>query len=144
MSETSETSSAILARLFRAPDAVLGTKWLESVHLGWTEASTHARVIDTGTLTASKTKELYGHFFRGTKTQMRGVQGPYWMPDPLDYVKAETKRLNVKTLNYQERLKQLRTDKIGGLLVVTRMVSAEGHGIPFLTGGHRGTIGGII
>ena len=127
----SESSSAILARLFRAPDAKLGTKWLESVHLGWTEASSHCKVIDTGTLSAVKTKELYGHF--RTKTQMRGLTGPYWMPDPLDHVKAETERLNTQTADFQERLQQLRTDKIGGLLVVIRIVSAEGNSIPFLT-----------
>jgi hypothetical protein len=54
------------------------------------------------------------------------------MPEPLDQVKAETERLNIKTLNFQERLQQLHTDKIGGLLVIIRMVSAEGHGVPFL------------
>jgi hypothetical protein len=64
---------------------------------------------------------------------MRGVQGPYWRPDPVNDVKAEIARLNIKTLDYQERLKQLRTDKIGALLVVTRMVSADGQGVPFLT-----------
>jgi hypothetical protein len=132
MSESpSESSPAILARLFRAPDAILGTKWLESVASGWTEASLHCKVVDTGTLNATKTKELYGHFI--TKTSTKGIPGPYWMADPTETVREETKRLNVTEADPQKRLQQLRTDKIGGVLVVTKIVNAEGVGVPFLT-----------
>jgi hypothetical protein len=131
MSDVSESSSAILARLFKDPDAILGKKWLASVKSGWTEASLHQMVIDSGTLTAIKTKDLYGHF--RTKTNMKGVPGPYWMLDPLPFVQDETKRLNTTTVDSQQRLQQLRTDKIGGLLVVTQIVSATGPGTPFLT-----------
>jgi hypothetical protein len=124
MSDVSETNSAILARLFKDPNAILGKKWLESVNSGWTEASLHHLVADSGTLPATKTKDLYGHFC--TKTQMKGLAGPYWMPDPLPFVQDKTKRLNTTTVDSQQRLQQLRTDKIGGLLVVTRIVSATG------------------
>ena len=37
MSDTSETSTAILAHLFCDPDAILGTKWLNLVATGWTD-----------------------------------------------------------------------------------------------------------
>jgi hypothetical protein len=131
MSDVSETNSAILTRLFKDPDAILGQKWLDSVNSGWTEASLHHLVVASGTLTAPKTKDLYGHF--RTKTQMKGLVGPHWMPDPLPFVQDETKRLNTTTVDSQQRLQQLRTDKIGGFLVVTRIVSDSGPGTPFLT-----------
>jgi hypothetical protein len=116
-----ETTSAILARLFRDPDAKLGIKWLELVNLGWTESSLHHQVVDQGTLTATKTKELYGHF--RTKTQMKGLVGPYWMQDPMDFVQEETKQLNTNMADSQQRLQQLHTDKIGGVLVLTKIVT---------------------
>jgi hypothetical protein len=56
MSNASETSSVIIAPLFRDPDAILGTKWLKPVDLGWTEASLHSQAIDMGTLSVTKTK----------------------------------------------------------------------------------------
>jgi hypothetical protein len=76
------TSAATLARLFKGPVARLGEKWIDSVIEGWTDAALHRRVLDTGTLGASKTKEMYGHF--RTKTQMRGLAGPYWKEDPVE------------------------------------------------------------
>jgi hypothetical protein len=63
---------------------------------------------------------------------MKGIAGHYWMPDPLDFVQEETIQLNTITVDSQQRLQQLRTDKIGGLLVVTMIVTATGNGIPFL------------
>ena len=88
---TSETTPAILARLFRNPGALLGTTWLDSVAEGWTDSSLHSQVLSTGTLSVTKTKEIYGHFRR--KTQMKGLPGPYWMPDPTDIVREEARRL---------------------------------------------------
>jgi hypothetical protein len=131
MTETSETSSAIVARLFRAPDALLGSEWLDSVASGWTDTSLHRHVIESGTLSATKTKELYGHFI--TKTAMKGTTGTYWLQKPQDTVREEAKRLNVPVVDTQKRLQQLRTDKIGGILLVTQIMTSDGMGIPFIT-----------
>ena len=131
MTETSETSSAIVARLFRAPDALLGSEWLDSVASGWTDTSLHRNVIESGTLSATKTKELYGHFI--TKTAMKGTTGTYWLQKPQDTVREEAKRLNVPVVDTQKRLQQLRTDKIGGILLVTQIMTSDGMGIPFIT-----------
>ena len=89
MTDPSETSPAIVARLFCAPDAILGSTWLDSVALGWTYTSLHRTVIDSGTLSATKTKEIYGHFM--TKTAMKGLTGTYWLQDPTDTVRDEAK-----------------------------------------------------
>jgi hypothetical protein len=98
---------------------------------GWTDAALHRQVLETGTLSTSKTKEVYGHF--STKTQMRGLEGPYWTEDPADVVAKETRHLNIHTLNIPKRLQQLRTDKIGGILVVTKFADKNGETTPFLT-----------
>ena len=129
MSDTS--TSATLTRLFQGPDASLGKKWTDSVPSGWMEAALHRVVLAKGTLNASKTKEMYGHY--RTKTQVRGIPGPYWTPDPAAVVKSETLRLNTAVLDVTQRLQQLRTDNIGGILVVTRVADATGGGTPFLT-----------
>jgi hypothetical protein len=117
--------------LFRAPDAILGNKWLDLVASGWTDTSLHRDVIDSDTLSARKTKELYGHFI--TKTAMKGLTGTYWLQDPTDTVQEEAKPLNVTVVDPQKPLQQLRTDKIGGILLVTQIATSDGMGIPFLT-----------
>jgi hypothetical protein len=132
MSETSsESNAAIVARLFRGTDAPLGSEWLTSVGSGWTDSSLHHLVEKTGTLRAAKTKEIYGHF--RTKTQMASCEGPYWSPDPSTKVKAEATRLNDMLEDATQRLKKLRTDAVGGLLVVTSCVDDEGTSLPFIT-----------
>jgi hypothetical protein len=57
----------------------------------------------------------------------------YWLPDPMETVREEAKRLNMMLMDPQKRLHQIRTDKIGGILVVTQIVTSSGTGIPFLT-----------
>ena len=132
MSDSIETTAAILTRLFKAPDALMGQDWLDSVASGWTPASLQSLVVTTGTLSASKTKELYGHY--RTKTQMRGISGPYWHKEQGDKVKKELARLNVDVLGRDERLKLLRTDAVGGVLVVTTVIEPDGTtSPPFIT-----------
>ena len=132
MSDSIETTAAILTRLFKAPNALLGQEWLDSVASGWTPASLQSLVVSTGTLSASKTKELYGHY--RTKTQMRGISGPYWHKDQGDKVKKELVRLNVDVLGRDERLKLLRTDAVGGVLLVTTVIDPDGAtSRPFIT-----------
>ena len=82
MSESNETSAAILTRLFQATDAPLGQEWLDSVESGWTDSSLHSLVVTSGTISAAKAKELYGHFC--TKTQMKSIPGPYLAEGPGD------------------------------------------------------------
>ena len=74
---------------------------------------------------------MYGH--NRTKTQMKGLPGPYWVENMVDIVSTEMRRLNTTTLDVTTRLQQLRTDKIGGFLVVTKVTNAIEPGIPFLT-----------
>jgi hypothetical protein len=81
--------------LFKDKDALLGTKWLDSVGPGWTEMSLHHLVAQTGTLSAAKMKEINGHF--RTKMQMKGCEGPYWTLDPTMMVKVEVQHLNGTT-----------------------------------------------
>ena len=129
---TEETSAASLTRLFKGPAAKMGTTWTDMVTTGWTDASLHHLVMTKGTLRTAKSKELYGHF--RTKTQMKGLEGIHWTANPVDETKLEMKRLNTTTLNKVKRLQQLRTDAIGGILMVTQVVDdKDGKGIPFLT-----------
>jgi hypothetical protein len=52
----------------------------------------------------------------------------------VDETAVEIRRLNNTTLNVVQRLKQLRMDTIGGILLVTQVVDAkDGKEIPFLT-----------
>ena len=136
MSDSTESSVAILTRLFTDPDAILGQEWLDSVESGWTTASLHRLVVTNGTLSAAKTKELYGHFW--TKTQMKGISGPYWQKELVETVKKELKkelvRLNGTDLTMEERLKQLQTDSVGGILLVTKVIEEDGTtSKPFIT-----------
>jgi hypothetical protein len=87
MSENGETDAmAIVARLFKDKDALLGTERLDSVvGTGWKDSSLHHLVKKPGTLSATKMKETYGHF--RTTTQKKGCEGPYWTPDPNVMVK---------------------------------------------------------
>ena len=128
---TDTTTAATLTRLFKGPDARLGKKWTDSVDEGWTDAALHRVVLAKGTLNASKSKEMYGHY--RTKTQMRGLEGPYWNADAAVIVASEIRRLNTTPLDVPTRLKQLRTENIGGLLVVTKVADSTGKSIPFLT-----------
>ena len=131
MSENGETSAAIVARLFKDPDGPMGSKWLDSVGTGWTDTSLHRLVEKTSTLSAAKTREIYGHF--RTKTQMKGCEGPYWQMDPTTTVRVQAKHLNTLTETPEIRLSVLRTDAVGGLLVVTQVVDETGISDPFIT-----------
>jgi hypothetical protein len=89
------------------------------------------RWIQMGTLKPTNTQELFGHFH--TKTQMKGLVGRYYMVDPMETVKTEAKRLNTDINDPVKRLEHLRTQNVGGILVVTKIADANGPGIPFLT-----------
>ena len=62
MSDLTETSAAILTHLFQDQDAPMGQEWLDTVESGWTDSSLHSLVVTSGTLSAAKANELYGHF----------------------------------------------------------------------------------
>jgi hypothetical protein len=57
-----ETTAAILARLFRGPEASLGADWVDSVQVGMSEICLQHLVVSHGTPTAAKTRDMYGHF----------------------------------------------------------------------------------
>jgi hypothetical protein len=92
--------------------------------MGWTETSLHCLVEKTGTLSAAKTKEIYGYF--RTKTQMKSQEGTYWKPNPTAEVISEATRLNVTKADAVLRLQQLRTDAIEGSLMLTSVVDDTG------------------
>jgi hypothetical protein len=124
MSASTESIAASLTRLFRASDAMLGKVWLESVSSGWTSESLHSLVVTNGTISAAKTREIYGHF--RTKTQMKSIPSPYSPLAPVPLVKKEMVRLNLTDLDVEERLNQLRTEKVGGMLLVTTVMNEDG------------------
>ena len=129
---TEETSAASLTHLFKASDAKMGTKWMDTVTTGWTKTSLHHLVMKKGTLSAAKSRDQYGHY--RTKTQMRGLLGPYWTENPVNKTETEIRCLNTTTLDGVARLKQLRTDDIGGILLVTQVMDAQtGKGVTFVT-----------
>jgi hypothetical protein len=76
-----ESPAAIVASLFRGPDASLGTAWVESVQVGLSDTSLHHLVVSNGTPTAARTRDMYGHF--RTKTQMKHTPGRYWKEAPV-------------------------------------------------------------
>jgi hypothetical protein len=134
MSDSTETSAAILTRLFQDSDAPLGQGWLDSVDHGWTEASLHHLVVTSGThMRAAEVRELYGHF--RTKTQMKGIPGVYWKKeDQVQAASEELVRLNPTPMEAEKRLMQLRTDSVGGILLVTTVLEADGQPSgPFIT-----------
>jgi hypothetical protein len=127
-----ETTAAILARLFRGPEASLGTDWVDSVQVGMSDTCLHRLVVSHGTPTAAKTRDMYGHF--RTKTQMKHTPGRYWKEHPAPIVSQDALALNDPSLDSSSRLLQLRTDSVGGILVVTRLYDDTGPVTePFIT-----------
>jgi hypothetical protein len=55
MSDSTESTIAILNRLFQEAEARLGKAWLDSVASGWTEILLHSPVVTNGTLSVAKT-----------------------------------------------------------------------------------------
>jgi hypothetical protein len=59
MTVSVEMNAAVLTHLFKDPDAPLGQTWWDNVTTGWTEASLHHLVVNTGTpLSVAKAKEV--------------------------------------------------------------------------------------
>jgi hypothetical protein len=132
MTASTETAAASLARLFRGSDAILGTDWLDSVEDGLTDTSHHRLVVSNGTLSAAKTRDMYGHY--RTKTQMKSKPCRYWKEDPTIGLKEDSKTINDPAMDEKTRLDLLRTGAIGGILLVTRMFDDTGaKTVPFIT-----------
>jgi hypothetical protein len=65
---------------------------------------------------------------------MKGIPSPYWLTDPGSMAKKELVRLNPADRDVDGRLTQLRTDRVRGILLVTKVVNEDGtHNLPFLT-----------
>jgi hypothetical protein len=132
MIDSPETAAASLARLFRGSDAILGTDWLDSVGDGLTDTSYHHLVVSTGTLSAAKMRDMYGHY--RTKTQMKSKPCRYWKEDPTISLQHDTQTINDPTMNEKTRIQLLRTGAIGGILLVTRLFGDNGATtVPFIT-----------
>jgi hypothetical protein len=121
MIDSPETAAASLARLFCGSDAIRGTDWLDSVGDGLTDTSYHHLVVSTGTLSAAKMRDMYGHY--RTKTQMKSKPCRYWQEDPTISLQHDTQTINDPTMNEKTRIQLLRTGAIGGILLVTTCLS---------------------
>jgi hypothetical protein len=65
---------------------------------------------------------------------MKGISGPYWQKDLATTVTMEMARLNLATDDVESRLLKLRTDKVGGILLVTTIIAEDGlTSPPFIT-----------
>jgi hypothetical protein len=124
MPPSTETTTASLGRLFKGPNALLSTSWIDYVPTGWTDDSLHHLVVSTGTLRAAKSWDLYGHF--RTATSMQKIEGTYWRKDPTPILVAEALALNPIDATPEARLHQLCTGAVGGLLLVTQLQGQEG------------------
>ena len=132
MTPSTETAAASLARLFRGSDAILRLDWLDSVEEGLTDTSYHHLVVLTGTLSAAKTRDMYGHY--RTKTQMKSKPCRYWKEDPTVSWMHDSKTINDPTMEETDRFQVLCTGAIGGMLLVTQMFDATGATtVPFIT-----------
>jgi hypothetical protein len=66
MVTSTELIAASLGHLFKSPDAMLGSSWVESVLSGWTNVSLPSLVVSHGTLHTSKARDMYIHFYTAT------------------------------------------------------------------------------
>jgi hypothetical protein len=121
---SNETTAATLARLFQGRDATMGSEWLDSDGDGMSATAFHRLVVSKGTLSAAKTRDMYGHF--RTKTQMKLTPGRYWLDDPTRSLKKDATSLNDQTMNMEDRLSLIRTGNVGGILMVTRLYDHDG------------------
>jgi hypothetical protein len=119
-----ETTAAVLARLFKGSNATLGSNWVDSVNVSLSDTCLHHLVVSNGTLSAAKTRDMYGHFH--IKTQMKHTPGRYWKEAPIPALKQDAIDLNDMTLDSTSRLNLLRTGSFGGLLVVTQLFDETG------------------
>ncbi len=119
-----ELPAAIVARLFRGPNASLGTDWVDSVQVGLSDTSLHRLVVSNGTPTAARTRDMYGHF--RTKMQMRHTPGRYWKEAPVPFLSSEAINLNDTSIDPHSRLHLLRTGSVGGILLVTQLFDTNG------------------
>ena len=132
MTGSIETMTAIVARLFRGPDASLGSDWVDLVQVGLSDTCLHHLVVSNGTPSAARTRDMYGHF--RTKTQMKHTPGRYWKETPVPVLTKDAMDLNDLTLDPASRLHLLRTGCVGGFLVVTQLYDADGTVTePFIT-----------
>jgi hypothetical protein len=82
MVTSTEMTATSLGRLFKGPDMVLGSSWIDSVPAGWTNTSLHHLVVSSGTIHAAKSREdMHGHFCMVTQMS-KTKQGTYYHKDP--------------------------------------------------------------
>jgi hypothetical protein len=119
-----EPPAAIMAGLFPGPDASLGTDWIDSVQVGLSDTSLHRLVVSNGTLTAARTRDMYGHFCM--KMQMKHTPGRYWKEAPVPFLSQDAIDLDHKSIGSQSRLHLLHTGSVGGILLVTHLFDTNG------------------
>jgi hypothetical protein len=119
MVASTEMAAASLGRLFKGSDALLGTSWVDSVNSGWSTDSHHHLIVSEGTVCASKTRNMYGHFRMAT--QIQRTEGTYYSKDPTASLIVANAALNVAGMNVTNHLHQLQTNDIGGILLLTHI-----------------------
>jgi hypothetical protein len=126
---------ADFSRLFLATDAPMGKTWLLSTRIPLTKAALHHLALESKIPSIAKARDAYGHF--RTASQMNKVPGRYWQLDSdLKTSLAQSSLL----LNPQPvptpmaRLSSLRSDAIGGILLVTQQYAPDGTtSVPYIT-----------
>jgi hypothetical protein len=114
-------------RLFRDPDGLLGSVFLDSISPTLSLTSLPRLVVTKGLIEASQAKSTYGHW--RTKTQCRSDPTLHYWKNPSDlpeFLHDATLALNPTALSsLPERIQTFRTAPIGCILVVTQRVTAE-------------------
>jgi hypothetical protein len=115
-------------QLFLAKDAPVGKTWLRSTRILLLAVALHHLALESELPLVSKARDAYGHFC--TSSQMNKVPGRYWLPEP--DLSASIQQAYSQLLNPQPattpmaRLNSLRSEAVGGILLVTQQFAADG------------------
>jgi hypothetical protein len=117
----------VFNRLFLAADAPMGQTWLLSTRIPLSDEALHYRALASKVPSVAKARDAYGHF--RTANQMNKVPGRYWQPNPdlTNLLEQTSKLLNPHSMpTTMGRLSSLRSDAIGGILLVTQQYAPDG------------------
>jgi hypothetical protein len=126
MSSTAPASE-VFNRLFLAADALMGQTWLLSTHIPLSDEALHQRALASKVPLVAMARDAYGHF--RTANQMNKVSGRYWQPNPdlTTLLEQTSMLLNPHSMpTSMGRLSSLRSDAIGGILLVTQQYAPDG------------------
>jgi hypothetical protein len=105
----------------------MGQTRLLSTRIPLLDAALHHLALASKVPLITKARDAYGHFC--TARQMNKVSGRYWQPDPdvMNLLKQTYQLLNPQSApTPMVRLSSLRSDAIGGILLVTQQYAPDG------------------